>query len=496
MVTFENRIQTGLMNEFVLTLDIETIWPQCSRPPKSRPQPYKTLKDTDVADGEEQVGSETAVGHTAPASPVDSGKISERMDPGSSDWTRTLPGLKHSNPYNKLWSMGQDDMAIQTKSSLLSSERPLEVHLDVSSEAQQPPSTENTAILAEKTESTTGSQCSITIPRPHGRKTPELGKVLAPPVPLPRSVRHLPLVGSGDAGKSSSTNLVSEFGQESIGTANKAGAQEFRQALNASPLHIQSQLSGPDILKPIKVGSESGTTGSADLLSLLDPLSTGGISQSSETESSGGLSALAPGSSSNPALFTPLLSEYNPPSSTFVPQVGYSPATTPVVQFQQASLNPFAPSVPARLHYPAVGPPGTHYAASASNPFSSNYLPPTSGYFPAQSIPKFSASSLPSVFNPPTALGQVSGTFVSQSGSQPPFGESATLTGSAASLNYPRPLSISLERPLSVPSQDVPPVTTKQAEDPFEDLLTVTKQEVLPGQGRVDQLRKRWETFE
>ncbi|XP_039618640.1 DENN domain-containing protein 1A isoform X2 [Polypterus senegalus] len=505
------------------------------------PQPYKTLKDTDVADGEEQVGSETAVGHTAPASPVDSGKISEvnllddifssldmdsenqplsqaksledlrtpkdevgqqikfgyqRMDPGSSDWTRTLPGLKHSNPYNKLWSMGQDDMAIQTKSSLLSSERPLEVHLDVSSEAQQPPSTENTAILAEKTESTTGSQCSITIPRPHGRKTPELGKVLAPPVPLPRSVRHLPLVGSGDAGKSSSTNLVSEFGQESIGTANKAGAQEFRQALNASPLHIQSQLSGPDILKPIKVGSESGTTGSADLLSLLDPLSTGGISQSSETESSGGLSALAPGSSSNPALFTPLLSEYNPPSSTFVPQVGYSPATTPVVQFQQASLNPFAPSVPARLHYPAVGPPGTHYAASASNPFSSNYLPPTSGYFPAQSIPKFSASSLPSVFNPPTALGQVSGTFVSQSGSQPPFGESATLTGSAASLNYPRPLSISLERPLSVPSQDVPPVTTKQAEDPFEDLLTVTKQEVLPGQGRVDQLRKRWETFE
>ncbi|KAK1155659.1 DENN domain-containing protein 1A-like [Acipenser oxyrinchus oxyrinchus] len=478
------------------------------------PQPYKTLKEADIAEAEK------GMGHTAPPSPIASQRITEinllgdifssldvdsekqplsqaksledlrtpkeegppqvkfgyqRMDPASDNRTRTLPGMKHSNPYNKLWSVGQDDMSTPPNTSLSSSGRPLAIPPAVSSEQQRPPSTEG---MLEKTEHLSSSQSNITIPRPHGRRTPELGKVLPPPVPVPRVGKHPPLAGAVDSGKtSSSSDLVSGFSQELFGT--KASSHEFRQALNASPLPMHS--SAPDILKPIKVSSES--VGAVDLLSLLDPLSTGVVSQSSSQAPSPG-NVSAPTVSSSPALFTvssspaSFTSDFSLPASTYSQQLGYPPSA--VAQFPPSSLNPFTKP---GLHYPATAPPGAHYVAPARNPFSSNYMSPNVGFFQAPARPHFAAPSLPGMFGQPSALGQASRAFIHQS---------------------PSPVPPSYD-PLIPPKQihamsDSPLPTSKSQEepqDPFEDLLNVTKEEVVvPGQGQVVQLRKRWETFE
>ncbi|XP_058861281.1 DENN domain-containing protein 1A-like isoform X4 [Acipenser ruthenus] len=497
-----------------------------------QPQPYKTLKEADIAEAEK------GMGHTAPPSPVASQRITEinllgdifssldvdsekqplsqaksledlrtpkeegpqqlkfgyqRMDSASDNRTRTLPGMKHSNPYNKLWSVGQDDMSTPPNTSLSSSEQPLAIPPAVSSEQQRPPSTEG---MLEKTEHLSGSQSNITIPRPHGRRTPELGKVLPPPVPVPRVGKHPPLAGAVDSGKtSSSSDLVSGFSQELFGT--KTSSHEFRQALNASPLPMHS--SAPDILKPIKVSSES--VGPVDLLSLLDPLTTGVVSQSSsQVPSPGNLSAPTVSSSpalftvssspalftvsSSPALFTvsssPALftSDFSLPASTYSQQLGYP--SSAVAQFPPSSLNPFTKP---GLHYPATAPPGAHYVAPARNPFSSNYMYPNVGFFQAPARPHFAAPSLPGVFGQPSALGQASGAFIHQSPSPVP--------PSYDPLIPPKRVHAMSDSPLP------PSKSQEEPQDPFEDLLNVTKEDiVVPGQGRVVQLRKRWETFE
>ncbi|XP_041090338.1 DENN domain-containing protein 1A-like isoform X4 [Polyodon spathula] len=494
-----------------------------------QPQPYKTLKEADIAEAEK------GMGHTAPPSPVASQRITEinllgdifstldvdsekqplsqaksledlrtpkeegpqqvkfgyqRMDPGSDNRTRTLPGMKHSNPYNKLWSVGQDDMSTPPNTSLSSSERPLAVHPAISSEQQRPASIEG---MLEKTEHLSGSQSNITIPRPHGRRTPELGKVLPPPVPVPRVGKHPPLAGAVDSGKtSSSSDLVSGFSQEIFGT--KASSHEFRQALNASPLPMDS--SAPDIMKPIKVSSES--VGPVDLLSLLDPLVTGVVSQSSSQAPSPG-NVSAPTVSSSPALFT---SDFSLPASTYSHQLGYPPPG--VARFPPSSLNPFTKP---GLHYPATAPPGTHYVAPARNPFSSNYMSPNTRFFQAPARPHFATPSLPGMFGQPSALGQASGAFVHQSPSPvpPSYGQAMGLGSTSSGTSLHESAKTLLDHPLIPPKpvharSDSPLPPSKSQEeprDPFEDFLNVTKDDiVVAGQGRVVQLRKRWETFE
>uniref|UniRef100_A0A8C7JT00 DENN domain containing 1A n=1 Tax=Oncorhynchus kisutch TaxID=8019 RepID=A0A8C7JT00_ONCKI len=99
------------------------------------------------------------------------------------DLSGTLPGLKHSNPYNKMWSMhGQDDMAMSGRVSP-NWDRPLSVP-PPDLEELRPPSRESfgPGVLERPDLFTTPSQGEcITIPRPQGRKTPEPGKVLGPP---------------------------------------------------------------------------------------------------------------------------------------------------------------------------------------------------------------------------------------------------------------------------------------------------------------------------
>ncbi|CAG5867086.1 unnamed protein product [Menidia menidia] len=209
------------------------------------PQPYRSLKEAELMEAEDAgLGAES---HTAPPSPVtekfsninllgdifgcqdepDSQPLAlaksledlrtpkdpdelqakftyQRMDLSVSENTRTLPGLKLSHPYNKLWG----------------GERPPAVPAPLRTEAP-PPSPGGDS----------SSPGNITIPRPLGRKTPEPGAGLVPPV-----AQAPPKAGGLCGGRTT------------------PGGQEFRQALSMS--------SEEDLLRD-----------SPDLLSLLDPLS-------------------------------------------------------------------------------------------------------------------------------------------------------------------------------------------------------------------------------
>ncbi|XP_061115824.1 DENN domain-containing protein 1A isoform X2 [Conger conger] len=464
------------------------------------PQPYRTLKEADLAEAEEGQGAERVQGHTAPPSPV-ADKITEinllddifglegelesqtltlaksledlrtpkdpdalreqakfsyqRMDLSGSERTRTLPTLKHSNPYNKLWSLGQDDMALPCTSTL-SWDRPLSVPPPEPAEPA-PPVAEGLAASQDRVDTAGGSQSNITIPRPQGRKTPELGKVLGPPGHLSRAPKH-PASSAADPTSQADAGV-------------RAGGQEFRQALNMSPL--SSQRSSPDILKPIRVSSDS-----MDLLSLLDPLSAAeGPAQSHALPPPGG--AASPG----PALLTSIREDSHP----FPPPRVYPQALPP---FPHISLNPFTHP----LHYPPTAPPHRHYPPPGANPFSSAYMPPA-GYF--QTSP-YGPAGLPSVYRQPSpgATG-----FVQQSPVQtrPAFPLTATPTG----LQDRQPPTAPVPSPReTLPALPKPPHGGEDAQDrveppqdPFGDLLPATKPAAAPKR-RVEDLRRRWETFD
>lgn len=144
------------------------------------------------------------------------------MDLSISEHSQTLPGLKLPSQYNSLWGSGQD-----------SDKAPL-VHLPVLTE-KPCPSPESSRAVPDPLDPTT--QGNITIPRPHGRKTPELGSIIALPVSQSR------LKPSGSAGGSTS------------------GGQEFRQALSKS--------SDED-----RVKSDTSCDDGIDVISLLDPLNS------------------------------------------------------------------------------------------------------------------------------------------------------------------------------------------------------------------------------
>uniref|UniRef100_A0A8C2IZG3 DENN/MADD domain containing 1A n=1 Tax=Cyprinus carpio TaxID=7962 RepID=A0A8C2IZG3_CYPCA len=298
----------------------------------------------------------------------------QRMDLTSGERTRTLPGLKTTNPYNKLWSQ-RDVPSTLLGQETPSWERPLSVPPLEPSEAR-PPSRESSNPSAEKTEGT-----CITIPRPQGRKTPEPGAVLSPAVTLLRGVKQ-----------------ASEK-EEGV----SAGGQEFRQALNMSP-HSQSQTQ-EDLLKP------SEPNEGQDLLSLLDPL---------------------------------------------------------------LSLNPFTqpPQYQTQRHYSPVIP---------GNPFAPVYMPPRGANF-------FSTSGHPfSVFGQTSAVGVTPTRGAWPIGRVPP---SSNSSGSLSTLlDSPAPAT------LAQPAQD----STDEHLDPFSDLLNMATTPTVmatPPKKKVEDLRRRWETFD
>ncbi|XP_033951489.1 DENN domain-containing protein 1A isoform X3 [Pseudochaenichthys georgianus] len=397
------------------------------------PQPYRSLKEAELLEGAES--------HTAPPSPVnekfsnvtllgdifgcqdepDSQHITlaksledlrtpknseelqqakftyQRMDLSVGEHSRTLPGLKLSNPYNKLWSVEQDVCAPPL------SDRPPSVQLPSQMEI---PSLSPSPCLDTLDPSTSGN---ITIPRPQGRRTPELGGVLAPPA---AQIRSKPAEG-GEGGTSSS------------------GGQEFRQALSMS--------TDGDLME--------SSVDSIDLMSLLDPLS-----------SSSSSSAPSPHSSSKPTL---------PPRS-------YPQGLPPFPMHPHMPLNPFSHSLQnTQIRFPlTVG----------GNPFNAAYGHQAGSYLHTQ--PQ-SFSTLPGLYRqncPSYGLQR----FPS---SRPLFSASNHALSSLADSSVPSAAVNLLEKPLCADSD------SQKTQDLFGDLLTMPKPD-KPPKKKVEDLRRRWETFD
>ncbi|XP_077691898.1 DENN domain-containing protein 1A isoform X4 [Eretmochelys imbricata] len=525
-----------------------------------QPQPYRALKESDSADGEEVLSPEKAE-EALPPNPPMPDKVTEvnllediftnlevekqpqplsqaksledlrtpkeegvlqctfdyqRMDLGESETSRIVPSMKLSHPYNKLWSMGHDDMAIPTKYSQSSPERPLTSFGTIPSIPRRPRSRDSILVPAEKEEGNTTVQGNITIPRPQGRKTPEQG--IVPPPPAPRPTKPQIPAGTADAVNTYTmghSDLVSELMQGPFGAGTVSLGPEFRQSVTYSP-HPSQLLSSSSrttaMLQPVKVNTENAGSESDYLLSLLDPLKTTSWQNMGPQQDSRSMQSSA--SPSSAAGFASVVGDFaSPPPAPFTQPLGYPPSAPP---FLQPSLNPFTQTVPAALTISLVRPPGGPFTPPLGHTYSSSFMIPNSGFYqPQRPKPNISALSMPRLFGQAATAPQAS-SLLQQSRNPSPASslQPARLSGPSKIRTLPASHSgskIDVKPGLALSCNDpplIPPRPTKglesvllpskpeETKDPFEDLLKKTKQEVSATPGKVEQLRKQWETFE
>ncbi|XP_061332649.1 DENN domain-containing protein 1A isoform X4 [Pezoporus flaviventris] len=521
-----------------------------------QPQPYRALKESDSADGEE-AGSPEKSKEPLPPSPLLSSKAAEinlledifpnlevetqpqplsqaksledlrtpkeegdqrctfdyqRMDLGVSERNRIVPPMKLSHPYNKLWSMGHDDMAIPTKYSQSSPERPLNALGNMPSITRRPRSKDSILAPAEKDESNPAIQGNITIPRPQGRKTPELG--IVPPPPAPRASKHQTPSGPAEILTPGRSHLVSDLIPEPFGAGSMSLDSEIQQSVNYSSRPSQllpSATSTAEMLQPVKVQTENTGNESDYLLDLLDPLKTANWQSSGPQQGPRSLQSSA--ASPSAAGFASVASDFVPtPATPFVQPLGYpSPAPPP---FLQSSPNPFTQTMPGALSVSLVRPPRGSFTPSLGHAYSSSFITPSSSFYPPQRPqPNISTLSMPNLFSQAPAVPPASSLLLqspSPAGSLQPArlsGPSKTRTlqvGQASSKVDPKQaLSLLSNEPPLIPARPAKGLESvllssksEETKDPFEDLLKKTKQDVSSAPGKVEQLRKRWETFE
>lgn len=376
--------------------------------------------------------------------------------------------LRLVHPYSKLWSLGQDDMAICSKPLATSPEKSSALLGSSLALPHRPQNRDSTLKAGDKEVAPTPTAGSITIPRPQGRKTPELGIVPPPPTARPAKLQ-----AAGAA--------LGDFSSEWLQAEREQPSAPFPSTVPQAPT---------ELLRPLSLAPGAAATGSDALLALLDPLNTGWSG-----------SSLPPGPTA-PSVATP-----------FTPQYSFPAAGTPP-SFPQPSLNPFVPSVPAAL--PAVslvstpaGPFGVP-TASLGPAFGPSLLLSSSGFCaPHRSQPNLSALSMPNLFGqmpmgahtsplqplgPPTVAPSRIRTLplVRSSARAAEAKQGLALRPGDPPLLPPRPPQ-GLEPALQ-------PSATPEARDPFEDLLRKSKQDVspapAPAPSSVEQLRKQWETFE
>ncbi|NXC08422.1 DEN1A protein, partial [Orthonyx spaldingii] len=517
-----------------------------SVPSPEQPQPYRALKESDSADGED-VGSPEKAREPLPPSPLLSSKASDinlledifpsleveaqpqplsqaksledlrmpkeeaeqrcsfeyqRMDLGVSERNRIVPSMKLSHPYNKLWSMGHDDMAIPTKYSQSSPERPLAALGNVPPITRRPQSRDSGLASAEKDESNPAIQGSITIPRPQGRKTPELG--IVPPPPAPRASKHQAPAGPVEIltahGRS---RLVSDLIPEPFGAGNVSLEPEVQQPVNSSSRPSQLLCGAAEMLQPVRVKAEGAGNESDLLLSLLDPLRAAGWPGGAPQGS-----APTPTLGALPADFVP------PPAAPFAQPLGYpAPAPPP---FLQPSPNPFTQTLPRALPVSLVRPPRGSFTPSLGHAYSSSFIAPAAAFYPPQRPqPHMATLSMPNLFSQAPAV-PAAGSLLLQTHSPSPT--SSLQPACLGAPSQPRTLQVGQPSTKVDPKQALallasePPLVparpakglesvllsskSEETKDPFEDLLKKTKQDVSPTPGKVEQLRRRWETFE
>lgn len=355
------------------------------------------------------------------------------MDLSVGEHSQTLPGLKLSTAYNKLWSIGQDETALPIFVPP-TCDRPPSVQLPVQTEAHSP-SCESSGLGPDSMDPSTPG--NITIPRPHGRKTPELGSVLTLPVAQSRSKA----AGVAEGGTTS-------------------GGQEFRQAL--------SMTTEGELLKSTK-----DTGDSMDLISLLDPLNS---------------SAPTSSTSLNDGVDIGVLSSTCKPT---LPLRSYPQGLSPFPLHPHIALNPFAQPL---KHTP----PQMHYSPTVSgNPFSAVYglrpgsylhTPPQPQSFSA--VPGLYRQHSPGSSTLPPSYGRLQSTFPSSVTSLPHSSASNhTLSSLADTTSAPSTATHILAKPFCAEGD------SQTTQDPFGDLLTMAKP-ATPQKKKVEDLRRRWETFE
>ncbi|XP_011820890.1 PREDICTED: DENN domain-containing protein 1A [Mandrillus leucophaeus] len=487
------------------------------------PQPYRTLKESDSAEGDEAESPEQQVRKPAGPVPAPTDRAASidlledvfnnldmeaalqplgqaksledlrapkdlREQPGTFDYQRLDLGgsersrgvtvaLKLTHPYNKLWSLGQDDMAIPSKPPAASPEKPSALLGNSLALPRRPQNRDSILNPSDKEEVPTPTLGSITIPRPQGRKTPELGIVPPPPIPRPAKLQ-----AAGAALGDVSERLQVD--------------RDRRAALSPGLLPGGVPQGPTELLQPLSPSPGAAGTSSDALLALLDPLSTAWS-----------------GSTLPPRHATPNV------ATPFTPQFSFPPAGTPA-PFPQPPLNPFVPSMPAApptlsLVSTPAGPFGVP-PASLGPAFASGLLLSSAGFCaPHRSQPNLSALSMPNLF------GQMPmGTHTSP---LQPLGPPAVAPSRIRTLPLARSSARAAEakqglalRPADPPllpprppqglEPTLRPSAPQQTRDPFEDLLQKTKQDVspspvlapapAPAPDSVEQLRKQWETFE
>ncbi|XP_058015029.1 DENN domain-containing protein 1A isoform X3 [Ahaetulla prasina] len=505
------------------------------------PQPYRALKESDSGDGEEGISPErfqddNQVDPTTPESPADISLLEDiftglevatqpqplsqarsledlriskeevedqqcsfdyqRMDLGFAEKSWTTPGMKLSHPYKQFWGLGHDDMALSTKYSPKSPERPLR---NVPPVPRRPQSRDAILDLPEKdVGSSPAAQGNITIPRPQGRKTPELG--IVPPPPPPRlSKQQAPaeaapcLAGPG--------NLTSELLQETFASRNVPLDRQLAGFAPHQVQHSSAAVTEGELLQPVKVNAEGKSGDSDSLLALLDPLKSG---EGQDARFLSGSRSQLGSTSPSPAGSFPSTGEDLMPSTSapFRQLLGYPPSVTP---FGQPSLNPFVQAVPTPLPLTLVRPPGGPFAPSLGHAYSSSYITSNSSFFQPQRPPLNPLTlSMPNLFAkspsapPPAQAPSQSSVLRPTQPCGPSKIRTLPLTHSAVKTRLvARPSNLPLLPPKTKAGEPaLCPSKTQLTKDPFEDLLNKTKQEVSVTPGKVEQLRKQWETFE
>ncbi|KFZ66588.1 DENN domain-containing protein 1A, partial [Podiceps cristatus] len=526
-----------------------------------QPQPYRALKESDSADGEEAVSPEKPK-EPLPPSPRLSSKATEinlledifpnlevetqpqplsqaksledlrtpkeegdqrctfeyqRMDLGVSERNRIVPTMKLSHPYNKLWSMGHDDMAIPTKYSQSSPERPLTALGNMPPITRRPRSRDSILAPAEKDESNPAVQGNITIPRPHGRKTPELG--IVPPPPAPRASKHQTPAGPTEILTTHATgrsHLVSDLIPEPFGGGSVSLDPEIPPSVNYSSHPSQllsSAASTAEMLQPVRVKTDNTGNESDYLLNLLDPLKTASWQSSGPQQGPRSLqsSATPPSAGS----FVSVASDFvSPPAAPFVQPLGYPSPAPP--SFLQPSPNPFTQTMPGALSVSLVRPPRGSFTPSLGHAYSSSFITPSSSFYPPQRPqPNISTLSMPNLFSQAPAVPPASSLLLQSHSPSPASSlQLACLSGpsktrtlqvgqSSSKVDPKQALALLSHEPPLIPSRPAKGLESvllssksEETKDPFEDLLKKTKQDVSSTPGKVEQLRKRWETFE
>lgn len=345
-----------------------------------------------------------------------------------SDQSYTLPGLKLFVPSNKLLNIEKDETALSVCGPPIC-DRPPSTQLPVQTETHSLRYDSSGMGLEATDPSTPGN---ITIPRPHGRKTPELGSILTFPMAQSRS-----RTGAADGG----TTL---------------GGQEFRQAL--------SMTTDEELLMSTKT-----TEDSIDLISLLDPLN------SSEPTSS---------TSFNNGIDIGVLSSTCKPT---LPLRSYPQRLSPFPLHPKMTLNPFSQPL---QHTP----PQIHYSPTVSgNPFSTVDRPRPSSYLhtPPQpqsfsTVPDLYRQHLPGSTAHPSCDGQFQSAFPSQAHSS---ASNHTLSSLADTMSASSAATHILTKSFCAEGD------SEVTQDPFGDLLIMAKP-ATPQIKKVEDLRSRWETFE